>query len=262
MDATLRIVPDLAVIRSAEPVPGLGVLPVRSFVLLGREPVLVDTGIARESDAFVAALETVLDPADLRWIVVTHADADHAGALPALLARAPRARVVLNQISTGKLSGTVALPMPRVTWVNAGESLDAGGRVLRFLRPPMYDCPSTVALFDETSRALFASDAFGAIVPSDAPTLDDAHEGSCLEGMSFFCRANSPWLADVRPERYAAALREVAALDPSWLLASHLPAVPRARVRRVFDRAATLPEEGPVALASQAALDAALARAA
>ncbi|MFN7989743.1 MAG: MBL fold metallo-hydrolase [Thermoanaerobaculia bacterium] len=262
MDATLRTSPDVAVIRGAEPVPGLGVLPVRSFVLLGREPVLVDTGVARESEAFVAALETVLDPADLRWIVVTHADADHAGALPALLGRAPKARVVLNQISTGKLSGTVALPMPRVTWVNAGQALDAGDRVLRFLRPPMYDCPSTVALFDERTRVLFASDAFGAIVPSDVPTFDDAHESSCLEGMSFFCRANSPWLSDVRPERYEASLREVASLGASWLLSSHLPAVPAAKVGRVLARAAKLPAEGPVALASQDALDAALARAA
>lgn len=262
MDATLRIAPDVAVIRGAEPVPGVGFLPVRSFLLLGREPVLVDTGTARESEAFVAALESVLDPGDLRWIVVTHADGDHAGALEAVIRRAPRARVVLNQVSTGKLSTTHAVPMPRVTWVNAGEGLDAGDRVLRFFRPPMYDCPSTVAVFDERSRVLLASDAFGAIVPEDVPTLGDADEEATLEGMSWFCRANSPWLFDVRPDRYAEALRSVAALEPAWLLSSHLPAVPAAKVAAVLARAATLPSEGPVALATQRELEAALARAA
>lgn len=262
MDATFRIAPDVVVLRSAEPVPGHGVLPVRSFLLLGREPVLVDTGLARESAAFVEALASVLDPKDLLWIVVTHPDADHAGALSALLPLAPKARLVLNQVSTGKLSGTFLPPMPRVTWVNAGESLDAGDRVLTFLRPPMYDCPSTVALFDSRSRALLASDAFGAVVPHDAPTLEDAPETECLEGMSWFCRANSPWLADVRPERYAAALGAFEELDAAWLLPSHLPAVPASRVGRVIARAATLPSEGPVSLASQRDLEAALARAA
>lgn len=262
MDATLRIAPDVAVIRSAETVPGIGFLPVRSFLLLGREPVLLDTGTARESDAFVEALEALVDPRDLRWIVVSHADGDHAGALEAVLRRAPRARVVLNQVSTGKLSATHAVPMPRVTWVNAGEALDVGDRVLRFFRPPMYDCPSTVAVYDEKSRVVFASDAFGAIVPDDVPTLDDAEEAASLEGMSWFCRANSPWLLDVRPDRYAGSLRSVAALEPSWLLPSHLPAVPAAKIGRVLARAASLPSEGPVALATQRELEAALARAA
>lgn len=262
MDATLRIAPDVAVIRSAEPVPGVGFLPVRSFLLLGREPVLVDTGTGRESDAFVAALESLIDPRDLRWVVVSHADGDHAGALGAVLGRAPKARLVLNQVSTGKLSATHGLPMPRVTWVNAGEGLDVGDRVLRFLRPPMYDCPSTVAVFDEKTRVLLASDAFGAIVPEDVPTLDDAREEAALEGMSWFCRANSPWLLDVRLDRYAEALRAFAALEPAWLLPSHLPAVPEAKVGRVLSRAATLPSEGPVSLATQRELEATLARAA
>lgn len=262
MDATFRIRPDVAVIRSAEPVPGIGFLPVRSFLLLGAEPVLLDTGTGHGSDAFVAALESLIDPRDLRWIVVSHADGDHAGGLDSVLRRAPKARVVLNQVSTGKLSSTHTIPMPRVTWVNAGEGLDVGDRVLRFFRPPMYDCPSTVAVFDEKSRIVFASDAFGAVVPVDTPMLDDARESDGLDGMSWFCRANSPWLLDVRADRYAESLRSVAALEPSWLLPSHLPAVPAAKVGRVLARAAALPSEGPVALATQRELEAALARAA
>ena len=256
---TFRVTDDVYALAAAEPVPGKGFLPIRAYVVLDRQPVLIDMGAVRHADLFVEALEGILDPADLAWMVLTHPDLDHAGALPALLDRAPKARLVLNFISTGKLSASLVPPLPRITWVNAGESLAAGDRVYHFLRPPMYDCPSTVMVLDGRSRALFSSDAFGAFVPQDAPFLVEVAAEAALEGMSDFCRANSPWLADVSPESYARSLRAVTDLEPSWLLSGHLPAVPAADVRRVVERASLFPAEGRPPLPGQQALDAALA---
>ena len=243
---THRLLPDLVVLTQAAPVPGRGFLPIASYLLLGKQPVLVDTGAARHREGFVEALESVLDPKDLAWIVVTHADDDHTGALELLLARAPKARLALNWLSTGKLSAGFDPPMPRVTWVNPGEALAVGDRVLHALRPPMYDCPSTTTFFDSKSRALFTSDAFGAFVPAMAETFADADEKAVLEGMSVFCRANSPWLADVRPDRYEASLKAYADLEISWLLSGHLPPVAAPAAGRVIARAASFPLEGRV----------------
>ena len=259
---THRLLPDLVVLSQAAPVPGRGFLPIRSYLLEGRQPVLVDTGAARGRESFVEALESVMDPADLAWIVLSHADDDHSGAVRDLLERAPKARLVLNWISTGKLSASFDPPMPRVTWVNAGEALAAGDRVLHALRPPMFDDPSTTTFFDSKSRALFTSDAFGAFVPRPAETLGELTEKDVLEGMSVFCRGNSPWLADTRPDRYEAALKAYADLDVSWLLSGHLPAVPAASVGRVIARASAFPIEGRVPAPADAALRAALAHAA
>jgi flavorubredoxin len=261
MDSIYLIAPDVTVLSHAEPVPGKGFLPIHSYLLSGRQPVLVDTGAVRERDAFMAQLEEAIDPADLAWIVLTHPDTDHAGALPLVLEKAPKAKLVLNWISTGKLSASMIPPMPRIRWVNAGESLAAGDRVLHFLRPPMYDCPSTVALFDSKSRALFSSDAFGAFVPEMTRTFGEQDEAAVLEGMSTFCRANSPWLADVRPDRYEAALKSISDLEPSWLLSGHLPAVETANVGRIISRSASFPVEGRVSLPNQQVLDAVLASA-
>jgi len=261
MDSTYRIAPDVTVLSHAEPVPGRGFLPIYSYLLTGKQPVLVDTGTVRTRDEFMAQLESVMDPADLAWIVLTHADTDHTGALPLVLEKAPKAKLVLNWISTGKLSASMVPPMPRIRWVNAGESLAAGDRVLHVLRPPMYDCPSTVALFDSKSRALFSSDAFGAFVPEMARVFGERDEAALLEGMSTFCRANSPWLADVRPDRYEAALKSLADLEPSWILSGHFPAVEAANVGRIISRAASFPVEGRVPSPTQQVLDAVLASA-
>ncbi len=259
--AASHLTPEIAVLAQTAPVPGRGFLQIQSFVLKGRQPVLVDTGAVRGREGFMTALESVVDPADLAWIVLTHPDDDHAGALQALLARAPKARLVLNWIATGKLSASFDPPMPRVTWINPGESLAAGDRVLHAFRPPMFDCPSTTAFFDSKTRALFTSDAFGAFVPRPAETLADLDEKDALEGMSVFCRANSPWLADTRPDRYESSLKAFADLDVSWLLSGHLPAVPAPSVGHVLARAASLPLEGRVAGPGQAALAAALSHA-
>jgi flavorubredoxin len=92
MDIPFSPIQDLVVLPSFEPVPGLGILPVNRFLTRGSELILVDTGVATERAAFLDALDTVMDPRDLRWILLTHEDADHAGALEALLERAPRPR--------------------------------------------------------------------------------------------------------------------------------------------------------------------------
>ncbi len=261
MDSSFRIQPDLHVLAHHAPVPGRGFLPILAFLLTGRQPVLVDTGAERFKDDFLRNLESLIDPRDLAWIVLTHPDTDHAGALVDLLQRAPNARLVVNWISTGKLTASMEPPMGRLTWVNPGESLAAGDRVLHFLRAPMYDCPSTVSVFDSKSRALFTSDAFGAFVAGPAGRFSELDETAALEGMSQFCRANSPWLADTRPDRYEKALKAHADLEPSWLLSGHLPPVEAANVGRVISRAASFPVEGRVAMPTQQALESALASA-
>ncbi|RJQ48328.1 MAG: MBL fold metallo-hydrolase [Nitrospiraceae bacterium] len=49
------------------------------FVIKAREPVLVDRGMGIDSEEFMKALESIIDPKDLRWVWLTHDDADHTG---------------------------------------------------------------------------------------------------------------------------------------------------------------------------------------
>src|SRR5690606_37782045 len=151
------------------PLPGLGVLPVNAYLFPAREPVLVDTGIAALRDGFLQALRDLIDPADLRWIWITHADADHVGNLRAVLAEAPRARIVTNYLGLGKLS-LQQMPLERTYLLNPGQSLDVGDRELLAHRPPVYDAPETQGVLDTRTRHAFSSDCFGAVLQSPAET--------------------------------------------------------------------------------------------
>ena len=99
-----KAMPDIEVITSNFPIPGYGLVPINSFVIKGSEPVLVDTGAVVESEEFMTALRSVIDPTDLKWIWVTHTDFDHIGGLHQLLAENPKLRVITTFLGVGIMS--------------------------------------------------------------------------------------------------------------------------------------------------------------
>ena len=117
-----RINPDVTVLADSAEVPGIGHLPVNAFVLHAEQP--------------VADLARVIDPADVRWIWITHPDRDHTGGLWDLLDAAPDAKVVTTFLGVGIMSTQWEMPMHRMYFLNPGDSLDVGDRVLTGHRPP------------------------------------------------------------------------------------------------------------------------------
>ena len=90
MIVTSRIAPDVFALSSSLPGPGVSCLPVHAYCLLGAEPLLVDTGLSPLRAEFQAALWDLVEPADLRRIVITHDDRDHTGSLREILDRRRR----------------------------------------------------------------------------------------------------------------------------------------------------------------------------
>ena len=241
MDTPFSPLPDLFVLPSSLPVPGGSFLPVHAFVLRGPETILVDAGLAAEAAAVIDALDTVVDPADLRWIVVTHEDADHTGALAAILDRAPRAEVVVTETGVGKLSSTEAFAPDRYRVVRPGTELDLGRHRFRVLAPPMYDSPATLMLMEVDRGWLFSSDAYGAFVPGLPERAEELPLDAVLDGMATFCGLNSPWLADVDADAFAARVSAIEALDPEWVFAAHLAPLRSSLFSALTERARLLP---------------------
>lgn len=132
---THKLGPDTTVLADCLEVPGIGFLPVNAFVLHAAQPVVVDTGLGLPDRDFLDTLGSVTDPADVRWIWLTHPDRDHTGGLFALLEAAPAARVVTTFLGFGIMSTERPLPLDRVYFLNPGQSLDVGDRTLHAFRP-------------------------------------------------------------------------------------------------------------------------------
>lgn len=224
----IRALPDVTVLADCLEVPGLGFLPVNAFVLHGEQPLVVDTGLGLPDRRFLAELSAIVDPADVRWIWLTHPDRDHTGALFELLDAAPNARLITTFAGAGILSTEFALPMPRLYFLNPGQQLDLGDRVVTAFRPPLFDNPATTGFLDSKTGACFSSDCFGApLASADAATADDVHtDGDDLHGRQLlWASVDSPWVSVADPARFAATLAPIADSAPTAVFSTHLPPV-------------------------------------
>jgi hypothetical protein len=137
----LPVAPETYAISAYYPIPGLGILPMSAFVILGKHPIVIDAGPCPLSEQFMARLESILDPRDLQFLWLTHTDADHVGAVEHLLAAAPHARVVTTFLGAAKMGLRRPIPEDRLHLLNPGDRLDLEDRELVALRPPTYDAP-------------------------------------------------------------------------------------------------------------------------
>lgn len=217
-----RVTDRWTVLPSWLPVPGLGALPINSFLLKGGEPVLVDTGLAALGDQFVAALESEIDLDDLRWIWLSHMDADHIGNLGRVLERAPRAKVVTNFLGMGKMN-LAGLDVSRVHLLEPGDGLELPNRTLMPLRPPYYDAPETIGFFDAAERVFFAADSFGALLPEPVDGIEEVADATLRDGLVGWSSIDAPWLTTVDRGALGRTLRSIERLDPAIVLSGHLP---------------------------------------
>ncbi len=221
--------PDVTVLNDHLPVPTIGFLPVNAFVLHSSEPVVVDTGVSLPDRGFMDLLGSVIDPADVRWIWLTHPDRDHTGAIFDLLEAAPQAKVVTTFLSVGIMSTATPLPMDRVHLINPGQTLDVGDRTLTAFRPPLFDSPATVGFYDPKSRTCISSDCFGA--PMASPDLaegDDVRDvpaDDLRSAQLLWATVDSPWVHVADQDTFMRTVEPIRAMDPETILSSHLPPV-------------------------------------
>ena len=260
MITTYRAAPDIDVVSSAATIADFGSLAINAFVMHGDEPMLVDTGTVAEADEFMTALRTVIDPADLRWIWLSHTDYDHIGALPQLLDENPRLRVITTFFAVGILGlSATPLPMDRVYLCNPGERITIGRRTLTAIKPPVYDNAVTTGFFDETSGILFSADCFGALlgdVPQDAADIPAAE---LRAGQTTWVTVDSPWIHGVDRTAFTGALEGMRSLAPSIVLSGHLPPAPGALLDPLLDTLAAAPDAAPFVGPDQPALEQILA---
>jgi hypothetical protein len=248
----------ITVVPSYLPVPGMGVLPVHAYIIDGPEPMLVDTGLGGNQDAFSQALTTVIEPSALRWLWLTHTDPDHTGALEWIIANAPELRIITTFVATAKLTMQMDVPMNRLMWVNPGTSIEVNGRSLHALRPPTFDAPETVAFHDQSSSTLFSADSFGALLQSPTADAADVSPSELTEGMTLWPTIDSPWITDIDRSRFAQTLETVESLGAKRVLSAHLPPA-SGMTEALVSTLATVPGRQPWTGPDQAALDQILA---
>ncbi len=138
-----------------------------------------------------------------------------------------------------------------------GEGFDVGDRVLRAIRPPVFDAPTTRGLYDPTTGVYWASDSFA------TPMLTPGPHGRRDRHRVLGRRASTPSPATsargstlVADDRFQATVDRVAALRPSVMAGCHTPAISGRRVDAAIatvrqSPAAVVPDEPDQAVLEQ-----------
>ena len=216
---------DTQALVSYFPIPFFGVLPVNAFLIRAAQPVLVDTGLSALKDRFMKDLRTLIALEDIRWIWLTHTDADHMGNLTRVLSETPKARVVTTFLGMGKMA-LHQLPFDRLFLLNPGQSLDVGDRKLLCVKPPSYDAPETTGLFDTKTTIFFSADCFGALMKEPAGSASDISPAALKDGLVTWATADAPWLQALDEGEFDRSLNTVRKLGASVVLSGHLPPAP------------------------------------
>ncbi len=104
-----------------------------------------------------------VEPAQVDFVIVNHAEADHASGLPQLMAACERAELVCDAKCEKTLRGyyTDAAMTWKFRIIKEGDSVSLGDLTLTFVETPMAHWPESMATYVPERKLLFSMDAFG-----------------------------------------------------------------------------------------------------
>ena len=245
MDAPYQGSSDVYVFPANLSLPGVGVLPVNAYLLMAEEPVLIDTGIGIDTEDFLTAVSSFLPLEQLKWVWLTHDDADHTGSIQRVMELAPNATLVTHAMSALRMNTWWPVPLERVHAIRFGDEIHVGDRTLTAVAPPLFDNPMSTGFLDQSTGALFTVDAFGAILPEATQDAADVPPDALAGGMVGWATTDSPWAHVTDRAKFSEVLDRVRQIRPTRIFSSHLPAASGTSTEDFLRLLETVPDAEP-----------------
>jgi len=143
-----------------------------AYLVRGNEKTaLIDTADPAMLAEFMSQLSGI-DKID--FIISNHSEQDHSGLIPTVMNKYPHAVTVTSDKGKNMLVEHLAIPEDRIRAVKDGETIDLGGRTLKFIYTPWVHWPETMATYLVEEKILFSCDFFGShLATSDLFVADE-----------------------------------------------------------------------------------------
>jgi flavorubredoxin len=155
----------------------------------------------------------------------------------------------------GRMAEEWETPISRCRFMNDGDTIDAGDRMLVAKRPPLFDNPTTRGLFDSKTNVLWSVDTFATNVPAPMPDIGELSDDDFRDGQFFGGRLVSPWTAMLDDRKFRAVVDDVEGLDAEVIAGCHSPVLRGPRIAEAYDLLRRLPEIPAWSEFTQADLD-------
>lgn len=135
-----------------------------SYLLKTKKPTIIDTVDIEFGRQYIENLKQHINLMEIQYIVINHVEPDHAGALPALASQAKNAVIVTTELGAKELKEMFKLHNREFLIIKDGDTLDIGGKTLKFLETPFLHTEETMVTYSVEDKILFPCDQFSSHV--------------------------------------------------------------------------------------------------
>jgi anaerobic nitric oxide reductase flavorubredoxin len=133
-----------------------------SYLIVGsKKTALIDSVHEKNALEHFDKISKLTDLANIDYLVINHMEPDHTGAVPALLKKAPNAKVVFTPIAQLIFKKFYGFAPATVIVKDEEIDISLGNKTLRFIQTPWLHWPETMSTYLVEDRILFCCDAFG-----------------------------------------------------------------------------------------------------
>ena len=183
-----------------------------AYLIKGSEKTVLIDSVEQEFGSELLA--QLGDNLKLDYIVSLHAEQDHSGAIPVLLAKYPKAKLVTNPKGKELLMDLLEIDETRFMTVQDGEILSLGDKTLEFIYTPWVHWPETMSLYLKEDKILFSCDFFGSHIATTDVYVTD--EGRVYEAAKrYYAEIMMPFRAIIVKNIEKLLTREIAMIAPS-----------------------------------------------
>lgn len=151
------------------------------------------------------------------YIIAHHAEQDHSGSIPDMLALYPEAKVVTNPKCKGMLIDLLNISEDKFITVDDGQTLSLGDKTLQFFYVPWVHWPETMATYLQEDKILFPCDFFGSHLATSSLFVDD-EQGVYEAAKRYYAEIMMPFRAPIRKN-----LEKIKNLQIEMIAPSHGP---------------------------------------
>jgi flavorubredoxin len=188
-----------------------------SYLIRGStKTALIDTVDPKKEEELIVNL-IKLGVEQIDYIVINHAEQDHAGSLPMVLEMYPRAKVVTNEKCRDLLVALLQIAPESVMVVKDGDTLSLGDRTLRFFLTPWTHWPETQITFLVEDKILFPCDLFGFHLATTELYITNEAE-AYRSAKRYYAEIMMPFRNSIK-----GYIQKVRDLDPAMIAPSHGP---------------------------------------
>jgi NADH oxidase (H2O-forming) len=193
-----------------------------SYLLKTDEGVVIFEGSkAPFSEEYIAHIESLTSPNAIKYLVVSHTEPDHSGAIERFLQLNPNIIVVASPGALINLEKIIRHPFNKLE-VKPGSALQVGEYTFRFISGLLLHWPDVMFTYIQELKVLVSCDAFGCHYASDDILLSKTADkkGYAQAYDYYFESIMKPFAAYVK-----AAVARVKILDIDMICCGHGPVV-------------------------------------